>query len=117
MKLRHVYQQGFGKEDHPPSTHTGCSFDFREHPDNLRHSDDSSVIVRFDKFGPKQNPRTYEVEIDWSDFKSLLRTFIKAEHEHAEHLIRILKMVRDLDESGWRSAEEPPEFWENLLED
>ncbi|MCA6124571.1 hypothetical protein J6500_22135 [Bradyrhizobium sp. WSM 1704] len=117
MYLTHVHQQGFDQEDKEPNTHTEQSFKFGPHPDNMRRSnDDSQVVVRFDRFGAGQNPRNYEVVVNWSDLKSLLEKFVEAKHEHAEHLLRILKMARSLGDAGWHNGGEPPEFWENLLE-
>lgn len=117
MKLRHVFEPKFGHEDEDRETHTENSFRFELSPDNIRRSDDSSVIVRFDRFGRGEKPRTYEVEVDWLDMKWLLQRFVEADQPHAEHLMRILKMVRRLDDCGWQNTDEPPEFWENLLEE
>lgn len=116
MKLRHIYQQGYGQDDQPPETHVGQSHHFRGHPDNMPQIDDVSILVRFERFGPKKNPRNFEVEIDWNDLKWLIGAFVAEKHEHAEHLMRILKMVRGLEDSGWQCEGEPPEFWESLIE-
>jgi len=117
MKLSHIYEPKFGREDEPRESHTEQSHDFRESPDNVRHLDDTAVIVRFDRFGPRQNPRTYEVEINWLDVKWLIEHFVKAENAQAQYLIRILKMTKSLGEAGWCNSEEPPHFWDDLVED
>ncbi|WP_316394947.1 hypothetical protein [Bradyrhizobium sp. 33ap4] len=115
MKLTHIHQPGFGQEDKPHETYTEPSFDFREHPDNDRRRNvDSQVIVHFDRFGAGQNPRTYEVEVNWNDMKSLLDKFVEAKHEHAEYLMHILKMARSVEDAGWHNGREPVEFWEIL---
>lgn len=117
MLLRHIYEPKFGKEDDDRETYADYSFDFDVHPDNLHSDEYSKVIVRFKHFGRGEKPRNYEVEIDWLDFKNLFAEFLEAEHSHAVHLKAILKMARSLDDAGWRRVSEPPEFWENLLED
>src|SRR4051812_34632073 len=101
MRLRHIHKQGFGQDDDPPDTHAENSMDFRPHPDNVRRLEDTTIVVRFDRFGPGQHPRTYDVEINWLDVKWLLAAFAEAENAHALHLLEILKMSRGLDNGGW----------------
>ncbi|MGJ5205036.1 hypothetical protein [Bradyrhizobium sp. HKCCYLR20261] len=117
MKLRHIYEKKLGQEDEPPETHVESSFHYEEHPDNVPGFDDAAMRVVFRRFGRGEKPRNYEVEIDWLDVKHLIREFIEIEHPHAEHLQRILKMARSLDDQGWQSDLEPSEFWEGLLND
>lgn len=69
----------------------------------------------WERFGSKQNPRNYEVEINWLDLKSLIREFIEIGHPDALHLKRILELARSVEIIGWRNDDEPVEFYDDLL--
>jgi hypothetical protein len=116
MKLRYIYEKKLGREDEPPEIHVEDSFQYEEHPGNIPGFDDAAMRVVFRRFGRGETPRNYEVEINWLDVRHLIREFIEIKHPHAEHLERILKMARSLDDQGWQSDSEPPEFWEGLLD-
>ena len=117
MRLRYIYEKKFGQEDSPPETYSEESFHFKEHPDNIRGTDDVLAAVAFPKFGRGEKPRTYEVEISWLDVESLLHDFIRMEHPNALYLRNILRMTRTVEDHGWHHDSEPPEFWDRLFDD
>ena len=85
MKLRHRYQLKFG-ETEEAEPHVETSHAVMEHQDNLAGWDDARLVVPFERFGPGENPRNYEVDINWLDIKSLVRKFIEIGHPDALHL-------------------------------
>ena len=114
MMLRHRYQPKLGQLEEP-ETHVEASFIIVEHPDNLAGDEDSHFVVPFERFGPGENPRHYEVQIDWLDIRNLIRTFIEIGHPQALHLKRTLELTRAVERSGWQNDDEPVEFWDDLL--
>jgi len=114
MRLKHRYKSNFGQTEEP-EPHVENSHIIVEHTENLQGWDDTWLVVPFERFGPGENPRNYEVEINWLDVKALVSKFIEIGHPHAMHLKRLLELARSVERSGWHNDDEPVEFWEDLL--
>ena len=118
MRLTHIYKPGFGQEEKEPDTHAQESYVFQQHPENHPRSGDLRVVVKFEGFGRSEKRSSdYQVEVNWLDMKWLLEQFVEAGDEHAEYLIMILRMAHKLGDAGWHNDQEPPDFWEGLIED